>query len=35
MKTVKSSKEITTLEIGDKVVFGDLEYSVCMIWGYF
>jgi hypothetical protein len=28
MKTVKSSKDITTLEIGDVVVFGNLEYVV-------
>ena len=28
MKTIKNSKEITTLEVGDKVVFGDLEYRV-------
>ena len=28
MKTIKNSKEITTLEVGDKVIFGDLEYVV-------
>lgn len=28
MKTIKSSKDITTLEVGDKVIFGDLEYIV-------
>ena len=28
MKTIKNSKEITTLEVGDVVVFGDLEYVV-------
>lgn len=28
MKTIKSLKDITTLEVGDKVVFGDLEYTV-------
>ena len=28
MKTIKNSKDITTLEVGDKVVFGDLEYVV-------
>lgn len=28
MKTVKNSKDITTLEVGDLVVFGDLEYVV-------
>lgn len=28
MKTIKNSKDITTLEVGDKVVFGDLEYIV-------
>lgn len=35
MKTIKSSKEITTLEVGDKVVFGDLEYKVCHKDGYY
>jgi hypothetical protein len=28
MKTIKSLKDITTLEVGDVVVFGDLEYIV-------
>lgn len=28
MKTIKSSKEITTLEVGDIVMFGGLEYVV-------
>jgi hypothetical protein len=28
MKTIKNSKEITTLEVGDKVIFGDLKYIV-------
>lgn len=28
MKTIKNSKDITTLEVGDKVIFGDLEYKV-------
>ena len=28
MKTIKNSKEITTLEVGNKVIFGDLEYAV-------
>lgn len=28
MKTIKSLKDITTLEVGDKVVFGNLEYEV-------
>ena len=28
MKTIKSLKDITTLEVGDVVVFGDLEYKV-------
>ena len=28
MKTIKNSKEITTLEVGDKVVFGDFCYIV-------
>lgn len=35
MKTIKSSKEITTLEVGDVVVFGDLEYEVSRGYGYF
>ena len=34
MKTIKNSKEITTLEVGDKVLFGDLEYKVIdSSWG--
>ena len=28
MKIIKSLKEITTLEVGDKVIFGNLEYVV-------
>ena len=28
MKTIKNSKDITTLEVGDVVMFGDLEYVV-------
>jgi hypothetical protein len=28
MKTIKNSKDITTLEVGDVVVFGNLEYEV-------
>ena len=28
MKTIKNLKDITTLEVGDKVVFGNLEYEV-------
>ena len=28
MKTIKNSKDITTLEVGDVVVFGNLEYVV-------
>lgn len=35
MKTIKSSKDITTLEVGDKVIFGDLKYKVCHEDGYF
>lgn len=35
MKTIKNSKDITTLEIGDKVVFGSLEYIVCKKGDYF
>jgi hypothetical protein len=35
MKTIKNSKEITTLEVGDEVVFGDLKYSVDQGWGYY
>ena len=35
MKTIQSSKDITTLEVGDVVVFGDLKYKVCLEDGYF
>jgi len=28
MKTIKSSKEITTLEVDDKIIFGNSEYKV-------
>jgi hypothetical protein len=35
MKTIKNSKDITTLEVGDKVVFWDSEYIVCKKGGYF
>lgn len=35
MKTIQSSKDITTLEVGDKVIFGDLKYKVCLEDGYF
>ena len=35
MKTIKNSKDITTLEVGDVVVFGDLKYKVCLEDGYF
>lgn len=35
MKTIKSLKDITTLEVGDVVVFGDLTYKVAMIHGYY
>lgn len=35
MKTIKNSKDITTLEVGDKVIFGDLEYSVALTYGYY
>ena len=28
MKTIKSAKDITTLEVGDVIVFGNLEYVV-------
>lgn len=35
MKTIKSLKDITTLEIDDIVVFGDLEYRVAQIYGYY
>ena len=35
MRIIKNSKDITTLEVGDKVVFGDLEYKVHHNDGYF
>lgn len=35
MKTIQSSKDITTLEVGDKVIFGALKYRVCLEDGYF
>lgn len=35
MKTIKSSKDITTLEVGDVVVFGNLKYKVNHEDGYF
>ena len=35
MKTIKNSKDITTLEVGDKVLFDDLEYEVRYEDGYF
>lgn len=35
MKTIKNSKELTTLELGDKVVFGNLKYHVHCRIGYF
>ena len=35
MKTIKNSKDITTLEVDDVVVFGDLEYEVSRGYGYF
>lgn len=35
MKTIKNSKEVTILEVGDKVLFGDLEYEVHHKDGYF
>lgn len=35
MKTIKSSKDITTLEVGDEVVFGNLKYKVTQIYGYY
>lgn len=35
MKTIQSSKEITTLEVGDVVVFGNLEYRVSAGGVYF
>ena len=28
MKTIKNLKDVSTLEVGDKVIFGDLEYAV-------
>ena len=33
MKTIKNSKEITTLEVGDKIVFGNLSHTVKMLEG--
>lgn len=33
MKTIKNLKDITTLEVGDVIVFGDLEYRVDQIFG--
>lgn len=35
MKTIKSSKEITTLEVGDEVIFGDLKHEVRHGDGYY
>lgn len=35
MKTIKSLKDITTLEVGDKVIFGNLKYEVLYEDGYF
>jgi hypothetical protein len=35
MQIINNSKDITTLEVGDKVMFGDLEYIVCKKGGYF
>lgn len=35
MKTIKNSKDITTLEVGDLVVFGNLEYRVSTGGTYF
>lgn len=36
MKTIQSSKDITTLEVGDVVVFGDLEHTVVLgRYGYY
>lgn len=35
MKTIKSSKDITTLEVGDLVMFGNLEYRVSTADVYF
>lgn len=34
MKTIKNSKEITTLEVDDVVVFGDLEYEVAHSYSF-
>lgn len=34
MKTIKSSKDITTLEVGDVVMFGGLEYVVDDIFNH-
>lgn len=35
MKIIKNSKEITTLKVGNKIVFGDLGYIVWNKGGYF
>jgi len=35
MKTIKNSKDIATLEVGDAVIFGDLKYKVHHEDGYF
>lgn len=35
MRIIKNSKEITTLEVGDVVIFGDIEYKVFKIYGYY
>lgn len=35
MRIIKNSKELTTLQVGDKVLFGDLEYKVHHNDGYF
>jgi hypothetical protein len=35
MKIIKSLKDIATLEVGDVVIFGDLQYKVCLDNGYF
>lgn len=36
MKTIKHSKDITTLKVGDKVVFGNLEHTVVLgRFGYY
>ena len=35
MRIINNSKDITTLEVDDKVVFGDLEYLVRKGIGYF